>query len=169
MRNNVFAALPTRMNLAAFTLGQLLDAVNALPMVAFMQGVPSDASGIVARQREAVALLRKSGMWAARLGLAQALSKLSALFADPRVGDSDQGNAVRSDAIEAWRGLVGKVPGAEFQLVLLLCDQAGSWRSFVPERRSILLVRRSQRPRVFLNLGTPAWLAWPRQISQEPC
>jgi hypothetical protein len=113
-------------DLAAFTLGRLLEATNALPMAQVMHGVVGDASAIVARQREAVALLRRSDIWAARVALAQALSKLSALLVLPAVGDRDLGSAVRSDAIEVWRGLVGKVSDAPIQLVALLCDQAGS-------------------------------------------
>jgi hypothetical protein len=109
---------------AASVLGELLDATNALPIAQLMCGV-GDASAIVARQREAVALLRRSGMWMVRLAHARALSRLAVLV-DPAMGGSDLSSAVRSDAIEAWRGLVGKVPDAPVQLVLLLCDQVAS-------------------------------------------
>ena len=110
---------------AALTLGLLLDATNDLLMPQLLQG-SGDASAIVARQREAVALLRRSGFWSTRIALAGALSKLATLLVLPAIGDAEQGNAVRSEAIEEWRALVGKVPGASIQFVALLSDQAGN-------------------------------------------
>ena len=113
-------------DLAAYALGQLLDATNTLSIAQLMRGAGGDASTIVARQREAVTLLRRSSMWAVRIALARALSNLSALLTLPALGGDELASAVRSDGIEVWRGLLGRVSDARVQLVALLCDQAAS-------------------------------------------
>jgi tetratricopeptide (TPR) repeat protein len=108
---------------AAYVLGQLLDATNAISIAQFTQGAGGDASTIVARQREVVTLLRRSNLLGARIALAGALSKLGAMLA---LGDDELASAVRSEGIEVWRGLLGRFPDARAQLVALLCDQAAS-------------------------------------------
>ena len=126
MRKSVYARWPTSNDLAAYALGQLLDATNTLSIAQLMRGAGGDASTIVARQREAVTLLRRSSMWGAHTVLARALSKLSALLTLPALGGDELASAVRSDGIEVWRGLLGRVSDARIQLVALLCDQAAS-------------------------------------------
>jgi tetratricopeptide (TPR) repeat protein len=111
-------------DLAAVALGSLLDAENAVQMTQVIQGAVSDPSGIVARQKEAVSLLRRCGAWFARYQLAQDLSRLSTLLLQFGVSADDQATPIRAEAIEVWRSLVGRVPDAPVQLVGLLCDQA---------------------------------------------
>jgi tetratricopeptide (TPR) repeat protein len=112
-------------DLAAVAFGQLLNAEN----VAGMQIVQGDAAGLppgaVARQKEAVALLRRSSSWFARNLFAQATSQLCGLLIRAGQAGADEDTAIRAEAIEAWRDLVGKAPEAPVNLVGLLCDQAG--------------------------------------------
>ena len=111
-------------SLAAFALGQLLDAETVTQLPRVMQGTIPDLSSLIARQKEAVAMLRKCSAWFARHPLAQALSRLSGLLAQPGAATSDQDLPTRAEAIEAWRKLSGLVPDAPIQLVELLSDQA---------------------------------------------
>ena len=108
-------------------LGALLAAQNTIPVAQAMQGVVQDVSPIVAWEKEAVALLRRCPAWFTRHQLAVTLSRLSGLLlAQPAMAGGDQHIGIRSEAIEVWRSLVGKAPDAPVQLVVLLCDQAGS-------------------------------------------
>ena len=111
-------------DLAAVALGVLLDAENTVQIAQVMQGTVTDLPGVVARQKEAVALLRRCGAWFARYPLAQALTRLSALLLLPAVAGDDQDIPARAEAIEVWRSLLGKNPNAHAQLVGLLSDQA---------------------------------------------
>jgi tetratricopeptide (TPR) repeat protein len=114
-------------DIATGMLGILLTEQNAIPVAQAFQGVAQDVSPIIARQKEAVALLRRCPVWSARYQLARALSVLSLLLIlQPSVEGSDEQIALRSEAIEVWRSLVGKAPDATIQLVGLLCDQSAS-------------------------------------------
>lgn len=108
----------------AVTLGRLLDAQTAVQLPQVLQGAAADLPGILVRQREAVTLLRGCPFWFARYPLAQALVRLSVLAAQPGVTGKDEEIAIRDEAIQAWRGLIGEAPDAPAQLAGLLSDQA---------------------------------------------
>ncbi len=109
---------------AAVELGQLLNTQTTAQGLQTLKGQAAGLPGLVARQKEAVALLRRSGTWFARHALAQTLSQLCTLLVLSGQAGADEDTAIRTEAIEVWRSLVGKTPDAPFQLVVLLCDQA---------------------------------------------
>ena len=111
-------------DLAAVTLGQLLNSETEVQVMQAMQGAAIGLSGVLDRQKEAVALLRRLNSWFARYCLARAVSQLCNLLILSGQAGADEDTALRAEAIEVWRSLVGKFPDAPMQLVNLLCDQA---------------------------------------------
>jgi tetratricopeptide (TPR) repeat protein len=117
-----------RSPLVSVELGEMLAAEGAMDFQPAMRGEVPDLEGLIRRELEAASLLRPATKWFNRNSLAATLTRLASLF--PMKGvltqqDLEQEIAVRAEAIDVWRSLVGVATDAPVGLVSMLSDQAG--------------------------------------------